>query len=152
MLRTLWSEPQPVSFRGRFHTFRDVYCEPVPVTTGGPPIWVGGHTDVALRRCARLGDGWHAIELPPEEFAAHSRRLDELVVAEGRQPNSVARTVATRLTLSGDDLEAACSTVQAYERAGCDHLVVMSTPSRTVTDNIRRAERLIGALREAALA
>lgn len=147
ILRALWSPEQPVSFQGRFHSFPPVYCEPVPVTPGGPPIWAGGHTDVALRRCARLATGWHAIELSPDDFARRSVKLDELLVAEGRAPGDVARTVATRLRLSGDSLDEAIATLDAYAAAGCDHLVVNSTPSRSVGENIRRAERLRAALR-----
>jgi probable F420-dependent oxidoreductase len=36
----------------------DVGQRPRPVQPGGPPIWVGGSSDAALRRAARLGDGW----------------------------------------------------------------------------------------------
>lgn len=38
---------------------------PRPVQPGGPPIWVGGSSDAALRRAARLGDGW-LPQGPPE--------------------------------------------------------------------------------------
>ena len=31
---------------------------PRPVRVGGPPIWVGGSSVPAMRRAARLGDGW----------------------------------------------------------------------------------------------
>ncbi|MEA3019600.1 MAG: hypothetical protein QOI47_1124, partial [Actinomycetota bacterium] len=108
----------------------------------GPRIWIGGHTEAALRRCARLASGWHAIELSPDDFATHSRRLDELLAAAGRPSTSVARTVAARLRLSGDDLDEAMTTVAAYADAGCDHLVVNSTPRRSIAENIQRAERL----------
>lgn len=146
ILRSLWSPDQPVAHDGRFHRFGPVHCEPVPVTPGGPPIWVGGHTAAALRRCARVGVGWHAIELSPADFAAASTRLDELLVDAGRAPREVVRTVATRLRLGGDDVTAAIETVAAYEDAGCDHLVVVSTASRSVAENIGRAQRLRDAL------
>ena len=150
ILRLLWSEDQPASFNGRFWSFGPVYCQPVPPRAGGVPIWVGGHTEPALRRCARTGTGWHAIELPPEEFAGHSARLDELLAAEGRTGPEVERSVATRLRLSGSDLDEAVAMVRAYEDAGCDHLIVNSTPSRSVAENIARAARLRSALEAAA--
>lgn len=146
ILRALWAPEQPVGFDGRFHSFDPVHCEPVPVTPGGPPIWIGGHTPAALRRCARHGDGWHAIELTPDDFAAATAQLDELLAAAGRAPADVARSVATRLRLGVDDLGSAVETVAAYEAAGCDHLVVVSTASRSVAENVARAERLRAAL------
>ncbi len=39
--------------------------EPRPVQAGGPPIWVGGSSPAAMRRAARLGDGW-LPQTPPE--------------------------------------------------------------------------------------
>jgi alkanesulfonate monooxygenase SsuD/methylene tetrahydromethanopterin reductase-like flavin-dependent oxidoreductase (luciferase family) len=63
-----------------------------------PPIWVGGHSKAALRRVARLGDGWHpvganpAVPLRPPELAALLDELRRLTEAEGRDPS--------RLTIS----------------------------------------------------
>jgi probable F420-dependent oxidoreductase len=150
ILRLLWGEEQPATFDGTFWSFGGVYCQPVPPRPGGVPIWIGGHTEVALRRCARLGTGWHAIELPPAEFAARSARLDELLTAQGRAAGEVERSVATRLRLSGRDLSEAVALISAYEDAGCDHLIINSTPSRPVADNIGRAARLRTALEAAA--
>jgi probable F420-dependent oxidoreductase len=58
----------------------DVGQRPRPVQPGGPPIWVGGSSDAALRRAARLGDGW-LPQGPPEGGMATAiatlRRLRE---------------------------------------------------------------------------
>ena len=43
----------------------EVGRQPRPVQPGGPPIWVGGSSAAALRRAARLGDGW-LPQGPPE--------------------------------------------------------------------------------------
>jgi probable F420-dependent oxidoreductase len=43
---------------GAIWHFRDVGLRPRPVQSPRPPIWVGGNTEAALRRAARLGDGW----------------------------------------------------------------------------------------------
>jgi len=43
---------------GALWTFRDVGLRPRPVQSPRPPIWVGGNTEAALRRAARLADGW----------------------------------------------------------------------------------------------
>lgn len=47
---------------------------PRPVQPGGPPIWVGGSSDAALRRAARLGDGW-LPQGPPEGGMERARSI-----------------------------------------------------------------------------
>jgi probable F420-dependent oxidoreductase len=56
-MRVLWTEDEP-AFEGEFVSFRDVVFEPKPVQHPHPPIFVGGRSIFALRRAARLGDGW----------------------------------------------------------------------------------------------
>jgi alkanesulfonate monooxygenase SsuD/methylene tetrahydromethanopterin reductase-like flavin-dependent oxidoreductase (luciferase family) len=113
----------------------------VPNRPEGPPIWIGGHTDLALERCARYSTGWHAIELTPADFAAHSAILDEKLAAHGRAPEEVVRSVACRVRLSGEDLDEARSVVRDYAAAGCEHLVLYTTPTRSIEDNLNRFRR-----------
>src|SRR2546425_10764058 len=53
LMRAAWTK-DPVTFEGRFYTVRDVHALPKPVQRGGIPIWIGGHTDSALKRTAVL--------------------------------------------------------------------------------------------------
>ena len=55
VLRLLWSG-EPVEYHGRFHDFAPLSIQPVP--TDPIPIWIGGDSDIALRRAAARGDGW----------------------------------------------------------------------------------------------
>ena len=137
LMRQLWSG-EPVTFKGDFYDIHDIYCLPRPTRPEGPPIWIGGHSDIALQRTVDFATGWHAIELSPEEFATYSRRLDEMLAAAGRDPSDVVRSVAARFRLSGEDLGEARETVAAYAEAGCEHLVVYATPSRSVDENRER--------------
>jgi probable F420-dependent oxidoreductase len=97
IFKTLWSQ-DPASFRGEFYRFESVRCLPQPVQKPHPPIWVGGHSKAALRRVARLGDGWHpvgatpAAPLRPAELRSLLDQLHRLTEAEGRDPS--------RLTIS----------------------------------------------------
>lgn len=85
VLRNLWSEARP-THASEHYTYADTMFFPKPVQGGGPPIWIGGNSDAALRRAASRGDGWHADEVSPEDFARGVTRLG----AAGRQ---VAATI-----------------------------------------------------------
>ncbi len=94
IMKTLWTEC-PASFAGEFYRFEAIQCLPAPVQKPHPPIWVGGHSKAALRRVARLGDGWHpvganpAVPLRPPELASSLAGLRRLTEAEGRDPSSL---------------------------------------------------------------
>jgi probable F420-dependent oxidoreductase len=62
----------------------DVGQRPRPVQPGGPPIWVGGSTAPALRRAARLGDGWLPQGPPDGGIAAAISTLRRLRDEAGR--------------------------------------------------------------------
>jgi probable F420-dependent oxidoreductase len=57
VLRALWTEATP-SYHGRHFDFDAVHFAPRPVSDPHPPILLGGESDRALERAARLGDGW----------------------------------------------------------------------------------------------
>src|SRR5262245_27750906 len=81
VLRRLWTE-DVVSFRGRFHDLKEVSIIPAPVQRP-IPIWLGGSSDAAVKRAARLGDGWMPI-MPPEEAAPKLPALRGHLKAFGR--------------------------------------------------------------------
>jgi probable F420-dependent oxidoreductase len=81
--RALWG-PSPASFEGRFTRFTGVALEPKPVQRGGPPIWIGGRSDAALRRAARVGDGWVAYLVTPERFRASLEKIEAFAREIGR--------------------------------------------------------------------
>jgi probable F420-dependent oxidoreductase len=58
VLKLLWTAREP-EFHGEFVDFTDVVFDPKPVQQPHPPIWIGGSSMAALRRAARVGDGWY---------------------------------------------------------------------------------------------
>jgi probable F420-dependent oxidoreductase len=94
IFKALWTQ-DPASYHGEFYRFDSVRCLPHPVQKPHPPIWVGGHSKVALRRVARLGDGWHpvganpAVPLRPPELRASLDELFRLTEAEKRDPSKL---------------------------------------------------------------
>jgi probable F420-dependent oxidoreductase len=72
ILRKVWTE-QKASFHGKYFNFDNVTIEPRPqrrtnTDSGTIDIWVGGRSDAALKRTARLADGYFASFQTPEEF------------------------------------------------------------------------------------
>src|SRR5262245_15767855 len=95
LMREIWTKPR-VEFEGRFWQVREAGgTRPHPVQQPHIPIWIGGHTDAALRRVVEVADGWHPlglrppVKLFPDELAARAKRLAELAAAAGRDPAGI---------------------------------------------------------------
>lgn len=58
LLRELW-QAEEIQFDGKYHRVPRSVFLPKPLQTPGPPIWIGGNSERALRRVAAYGDGWH---------------------------------------------------------------------------------------------
>jgi probable F420-dependent oxidoreductase len=94
--RELWTKDKP-RFDGRFVKFADILFAPKPEQKPCPALWVGGESGPAMRRAARLGDGWypigvnhrHRLDTMPR-YRAAVERLRKLVRDAGRDPASVA--------------------------------------------------------------
>ncbi|MBI2862794.1 MAG: LLM class flavin-dependent oxidoreductase [Chloroflexi bacterium] len=82
ILRQLWREPK-ASHKGRFWSFHDVEMEPKPVR-GDIPLWIGGRSDAALRRAARVGDGWHGYLVSPRRFRESMEKIRGFAAEIGR--------------------------------------------------------------------
>lgn len=92
-MRTLWSAPDSCSFEGRWISFQDVALATSPLTPGGPPIWIGGNEEPALRRAVALGNGWAGFEVYVEEMPEVRRTLDRLGAELGRDPAEITLSV-----------------------------------------------------------
>ena len=80
--KALWSR-RPADFDGQFTTLRTASLGVPPVTPGGPPVWVGGNSDAALRRTLHFGDGWYRTGVSAAEVIDVRLRLRELADATG---------------------------------------------------------------------
>lgn len=86
LMRKLWSGGK-ITHEGRFFTVRDAGLSLKPVRAGGPPIYVAGLVDSAVRRAARIGDAWlianaSSIQEITPQMATYRAALTEF----GRSP------------------------------------------------------------------
>ena len=65
IIHRLWRE-ESVDFSGAFYKLKGVSIAPKPVQPD-LPMWIGGSSDAAIRRTARIGTGWLAGGEPPAE-------------------------------------------------------------------------------------
>jgi probable F420-dependent oxidoreductase len=92
--RELWTSDNP-TFSGKYCSFSNIVFLPKPVQQPAIPIWIGGHSKQAIRRAARLGDGWHpiggvpTIPLEPEDVAADMSMLRKYAEKAGRDPKQI---------------------------------------------------------------
>ena len=71
-----------VEFHGEFYDFEKLQMSPAP--SKPVPFYVGGHTEVALKRAVRVGDGWTSAMMTCEEAAETIGRLKALLAEAGR--------------------------------------------------------------------
>ncbi len=102
--RELWERENP-AFHGKYVKFSNIFFQPRPVQKR-VPIWVGGESGPALRRTARLGDGWYPIGTNPQfrlgtlaRFRHGIERLHRHCREAGRDPKEIA--LAYRVTQRG---------------------------------------------------
>jgi probable F420-dependent oxidoreductase len=82
VIRMLWTQDE-VSFQGEFFKLDRIRVFPKPWQQP-PPIWIGGKSEAAQRRTARLGDGWMPSFITPDEMRPGVERVQEWAQAEGR--------------------------------------------------------------------
>jgi F420-dependent oxidoreductase-like protein len=105
-----------VSFEGDFYRLEDAILLPRPERPGGPPILVGGNGEQrTLPLVARYAAEWNAVFIPPARYADLNSRLDELLVAEGRKPEDVKRSIMTG-TVFGRDQAAFAERIKPYSQ------------------------------------
>jgi probable F420-dependent oxidoreductase len=96
VLRTLWRGGM-VEHHGRFYDFDRLEMSPAPADP--VPVLIGGHSEIALRRAARIGDGWMGVYYTFDELARHVERLQSYRREYGTddRPFEIQASVTDRL-------------------------------------------------------
>jgi probable F420-dependent oxidoreductase len=122
LLRQLWTEPV-ITFHGEFDTVVEAGLKPLPIQRP-IPIWIGGATDVAVRRAARIGDGWFPMGPVDDAQRTRLQLLRETAVNAGRNPDEIgidARIDTFRVGEASWEHHLA-----AWQAAGADYISVNS--------------------------
>ena len=122
-LHTWWTT-NPVSWDGKLFSVPPLHADLRPVQTGGPPIWIGGASEAAMRRLGRSGTGWLGYDWLPEG------ELDKLWpiargAAEdaGRDPDALKISLRTTLE-PGVSVETLAGKLTRFAESGTDESVM----------------------------
>ena len=92
VLKLLYTQDN-LQFEGRFTKLDGVTLMPKPVQQGGPPVWVAGRSEAAMRRAGRLGDGYLPYLFSPERFRDGLAKAREYAETAGRDPSAITGAI-----------------------------------------------------------
>ncbi|MET0145740.1 MAG: LLM class F420-dependent oxidoreductase [Ilumatobacteraceae bacterium] len=145
LLRRLWDE-DAFTFDGEFHTIDAAGINPRPATP--IPIWFGGSAPVALRRCARLGDGWIPLGSPNDASRACLETIRAEREAAGRTMDDFG--VQAQAQYAGGDPDRWRSHAARWAELGATHLAI-ATHNAGPTDadgHLARIAEYLAAVRD----
>jgi probable F420-dependent oxidoreductase len=129
VMRALWTQ-ETVTFEGKWHRIPDAGINPLPVQRP-IPLWIGGESEIALRRAARIADGWMssrpiraAGKQPAGEPAREHQveRLREHLAAAGRSPKTFG--IEGRAAIADGGPDQWRLQIEQWQKFGATHLSV----------------------------
>ena len=139
VLRSLFT-CERVSFEGEFTTLREVALDPPPVQVGGPPIWLGGRKDGAIRRAGRYADVWLPYMVDPIRLRESLAGVRDAASAHGRPAEAVSGAVFAWTCVDRDGDRARRTGIDVVSKAYAqdfaplaDRYLVLGTPEQVAT-------------------
>ena len=120
VMRLLWSQ-EIVSYKGRYHTITEAGLNPLPMRRS-IPVWLGGSSDILLRRAARIGDGWFPQGYPDEQMGETLARLRGYTREAGRDPAALG--IEARLTIRDTGIDEWVRQTEAWQKLGATHISI----------------------------
>ncbi len=104
IVKSLTRSSEPSTVEGKYYQVRDARLQPRSPRSDGPAIVIGGNGPKrTLPLVAKYADEWNAVYPKLDAYGDLTARLNDLLVAEGRTPADVKRTVMSRLLIGRDD-------------------------------------------------
>lgn len=119
-----WWTTTPVSWESEFFSLPPVHVDLRPVKAGGPPIWIGGASEAAMRRVGRIGTGWLGVEGLQDEVTDHLWSIARRAAQDaGRDPEALK--TAMRINLEpGTSVDSVAGKLERLAESGADEAIV----------------------------
>ena len=98
----LFQGDEPVTFEGQYFQIRGATLLPRPQRQGGPRILVGGEGKRTLANVVRYAVEWNSVMQSPKQFSKLNERLNKMLTAADRSPESVRRSMMTTCIFGKD--------------------------------------------------
>lgn len=106
IISQLFNSDQPITVTGDYYHVDQAMLLPRPHRKGGPPISIGGSGPKrTLPLIVKYAKEWNSLPRPVEKFEQLSTQLDQMLVAAGRKPNDVKRSMMVTNEYGRDDNE-----------------------------------------------
>jgi probable F420-dependent oxidoreductase len=147
ILKRLWTEDEP-SHQGKCYQFSGMKFSPKPVQKPHIPLLIGGVSRAAIRRAARVGNGWHPTAMSPEELSVAMGYLAAEAQAVGRSAADIPVSIsipmqggrAGRYGLGTEPAEMV-EKLRAFKQVGVNTVVV--SPSTGETQEMMRSLEML---------
>jgi probable F420-dependent oxidoreductase len=130
VMRALWTQDEP-KFEGKFSRFDGMKFSPKPLQKPSIPVVIGGVSPHAIRRAARLGDGWQPLGLSPEALGQGIAALRDEARAAGRDVAKIPVSIAMSLAVAragrhalGTKPAEIIGNAKAYAALGVETLII----------------------------
>lgn len=105
LLRTYWHQ-ETIDFDSRDYYVRAMAMEPKPPQGKNLPIWMGGHSEAALKRVGKLADGWLGSRFDPETTPKELAIIRQAAKEAGRDPAALGLSIMLSPPPRGNDQNA----------------------------------------------
>jgi probable F420-dependent oxidoreductase len=105
VMKAIWTT-DPAEFRGQYYTLPRSHIQPKPVQQPHPPVYLAAFAPGALKRIARLADGWNPVAIPVAGMKQMFDGVGAMARDAGRDPTTLQLIVRANVEL-GDRPRAA---------------------------------------------
>jgi len=88
VLKEIWTA-DPAEFHGKYFQLPKSIIHPKPVQKPHPPIYLAAFAPAALKRTARMADGWMPVGVTIDQLRSYSTQLKSLAKEAGRKPDEL---------------------------------------------------------------